>query len=199
MSLSSLITDYDAASFPARSIPPNYKGVSVRGGSLSVSIAATKLPYSEYYEQNANLWAGGYSAVTWMLYIDDFTITGMMGSEVETPDLTIIHPWQNDLIPGAVHREFARPKRILKRFSWIIPAAATALKYDDSGTPAFSGPLERRTIHFQTRIPKVFIDERNALWMAYTVHNPWTAGEPNPDIDVALYCTGAIAYKLRTA
>lgn len=194
MSLASLVTDSDVNDVNTRSIPPQYKGVSIAGGVLQVCFAQLVSPYANVIEQDlADAWSAGYSSLTWQLYTDEFTWSGGL----EVPDMSVVHPWQDDIIPGGIHTEFDRAKRVLRRSHTIMPGAFTIST--DGYTGMAMGPVQRWTKSVSLRIPKCRLDERSALWLAFSLTNPWIAGEGHRDVIVGIRVIGPVVYRLLTS
>lgn len=206
-SLSSLVTDYDytGASDPPRSMPPQWKGLSIRGGYLEVALAVTAGPTYGFANLGGNpdAWTNGYARFWVQLYKDDFIWADIGGGTyAETPDFTVVHPERHDLVPGGIHSDHLRPTRILHRSHGHLNTTATT-EYSASElsypycypTP---GPGYATTRRF--KVSKTFLDERSSLWLAVALSNPWTASEGHEtDIEVGITVHGCLAYKLRTA
>lgn len=211
-SLSGLVTDFQVADQedPSRSIPPQYKGLSVVGGSIRSRIAITKCPTSDFIDSfHASAeppylwqsWAGGYVHVYEMFYIDGFNWEDIGGGVyAEAPNFDVVHPWNADLIPGAVHTEFHRPKRVVYRTHHVLDAAVCCI--GGSGTmPIQRIPGGHMVCGSNVRLRKIFLDERSSLWYACCVTNPWAAGTGGNDrnIELGITLAGPLAYKLRTS
>lgn len=202
ISVASMVTDYnqtiEEAQTAVRSIPPHYRGVSVGKVSLDLDICVVKAPISNHvegFDPVNGAWAGGWCRGAAFLYVDDF-----YWGTYETPDLNCIsHAWQNDLIAGAAHTEYDRPKRILCRQYFTTPAVA------DIGTwtaGAYSGYTlnDRQGLHRRLRMTarKVYLTERSAIWLCICGSNPWTAiAGLYHDVEWGIVGGGRVIYRLR--
>lgn len=202
MSLSSLVTDFATvgAGDNVRSIPPQYRGVSISRVSLDVDVCVTGAPsagtmalYNPVIGQVSTPWA----RCCLMLYQDDFVWDS--GTGLEEPNIDVLHPWQDDLIPGAVHAEFNRPKRILMRHHFALPATVPVnFTMDDTGTyKLWNVDYSQHHARVRMSAKKVFINERQCLWLALCATNPFAVA--NHDIYFGVIAAGPVVYKLRTA
>lgn len=193
MSLASLVTDQDVSNVLTRSIPPQYRGVSIKGGTLAVNVSITGGPTTTHAEQGtATGWAGGWLYAALWLYVDNF----VWDQGLEQPNLEVLHPWQNDLIAGSVHSEFNRPKRILRRIAWHMPGAIDS-DYNGDGELISVQNRGALTRTFNLKVPKCYLNERETLWFATFMTNPWTL--PNYNINLGISAMGPVAYRLRTS
>lgn len=176
-----MVTDFDYGAVPVRSIPPQYKGISIYGGLLYVDIVITKAPLSDKLELydfegvgGEQAWAGGWVwGIIW-LYVDEFEWNSSTGAQ--EPDLEILKVFQNDLIEGAVHAEYNRPKRLLHRESFILPGAvdATSVIEPGAGNDSIQSLQNRAQLHQRKRIriPRCALSERESLWICTAYTNP---------------------------
>lgn len=195
-SLSSLVTDFDRVTLLTRSIPPQYRGLSVLKASLDVTIEVQSLPSTRALSTVNNAgWAGGYARVGFLFYVDDFTWSG----GIENPDLSVIHPLQNDLISGATHTEHDRPTRILKRHSTLFPAECDGVIDPTTGNLTALQHRNNFIQKWRVGLRKIFLTERSSLWFCIWGTNPWAGPNPAFDIHVGWQITGPVVYRLRTA
>jgi len=202
MSLASLVTDTDVDATLTRSIPPHYRGVSVVKGSLDLDLCITAAPYSQVVEAWDHVngkWAGGWLRGACWVYVDEFEYN--TGTGLQEPDLNVVHPWQDDIIPGGVHTEFNRPKRLLYRKHFTM---AGAVDITAGANPALQTHglawRDQLHVHLSPSFRKVYVDERQAIWLMIALANPWLPGIPVPDphqIAVGIVGIGRIIYKLR--
>lgn len=197
MSLSSVLTDYvmSGGVDGVRSIPPQYRGISVRKGLLDVDVCVTACPLGLETQDLVGV-TYAWSRLCLLVYKDEFVWQG----GVETPNLDVLHPWQNDLISGAAHTEFNRPTRILQRRHFVLPACGE--RFDQgAGGPSGSWSCKGDRSAFRTKlkvpIKPVYLNERETLWMALLATNPWTTADR--PIIFGTVAAGPIVYKLRTA
>lgn len=190
MSLASLTTDVDVNNVNSRTIPPQWRGVSVRGGQLKVDFAITKAPVPSLVETyHAMYWTSGWGRGVLWLYQDDFTWT----AGAQTPDFDVFDPFRCDIIEGGVHTEFRKPQRILHRWPFTFPGAADLV---GNGTPEVYMVNRAQMAWSHTfRVKKAYLNERTTLWLGLAFSSPWLT---ETSFDIGWVVSGPICYKLRS-